>query len=412
MRSTIEDISRNVAGLTVQNLGPGQSQVSVRGVSAGQIVRDQPGVKEQVGVYLDESVDLAFAVHARPRPVRPQPRRDAARPAGHPVRLGLGRRHHPLHHQPAEARHDRGPGRSQCQHRRRGRHRLSPQGRDQHPARRHGGRPRRWLTAPSTRGFIDAVGPAAARTSTTAAASAAALSMLLEPSANAQDHAARRLPEDRAPTASTARSIYNLFDNQFTTTGGDLDRQAQAVSAAAREVQGRHPPRRPDRQRRLRRRRADVRHQLHQPRHPGQPRRFGAHAVGVRLVAGAAPPAIGGATLPSNLARHDQARRLGRRNFAWPRPAAGRSSGCSAASIPTSTVTMRNGCRRRARCLRPSVPERRRSRAGMIVRDRPDRHPSLQRFPGRFAVQRGPSLRHQAEGACSAKPATTSASSS
>ena len=53
---TIEDLSRNVAGLSVQNLGPGQSQVSVRGVSAGQIVRDQPGVKEQVGVYLDESV--------------------------------------------------------------------------------------------------------------------------------------------------------------------------------------------------------------------------------------------------------------------------------------------------------------------------------------------------------------------
>ncbi len=54
--SNIEEISRNIAGLTVQNLGPGQSQVSVRGVSAGQVVRDQPGVKEQVGVYLDESV--------------------------------------------------------------------------------------------------------------------------------------------------------------------------------------------------------------------------------------------------------------------------------------------------------------------------------------------------------------------
>jgi outer membrane receptor protein involved in Fe transport len=54
--NTVEEISRNVAGLAVQNLGPGQSQVSVRGVSAGQIVRDQPGVKEQVGVYLDESV--------------------------------------------------------------------------------------------------------------------------------------------------------------------------------------------------------------------------------------------------------------------------------------------------------------------------------------------------------------------
>ncbi len=54
--ASLEDLSRNVAGLTVQNLGPGQSQVAVRGVSAGQIVRDQPGVKEQVGVYLDESV--------------------------------------------------------------------------------------------------------------------------------------------------------------------------------------------------------------------------------------------------------------------------------------------------------------------------------------------------------------------
>ncbi len=53
---TLEDLSRNVAGLTIQNLGPGQSQVSVRGISAGQVVRDQPGVKEQVGVYLDETV--------------------------------------------------------------------------------------------------------------------------------------------------------------------------------------------------------------------------------------------------------------------------------------------------------------------------------------------------------------------
>jgi len=54
--TTIEDLSRNVAGLAIQNLGPGQSQVSVRGVSAGQIVRDQPGVKEQVGVYIDNTV--------------------------------------------------------------------------------------------------------------------------------------------------------------------------------------------------------------------------------------------------------------------------------------------------------------------------------------------------------------------
>ena len=53
---SLEDVAANVAGFNVQNLGPGQSQVAIRGVSAGQIARDQPGVKEQVGVYLDDSV--------------------------------------------------------------------------------------------------------------------------------------------------------------------------------------------------------------------------------------------------------------------------------------------------------------------------------------------------------------------
>ena len=51
----LEDLSRNIAGLSIQNLGPGQSVVSIRGISSGQIVRDQPGVKEQVGVYLDDT---------------------------------------------------------------------------------------------------------------------------------------------------------------------------------------------------------------------------------------------------------------------------------------------------------------------------------------------------------------------
>jgi len=52
---SIEGIAQTTPGFTVQNLGPGQSQVAIRGVSSGQIVRDQPGVKEQVGVYLDDS---------------------------------------------------------------------------------------------------------------------------------------------------------------------------------------------------------------------------------------------------------------------------------------------------------------------------------------------------------------------
>lgn len=49
------DLARNVAGFAVADLGPGQSQMAIRGISSGQVIRDQPGVKEQVGVYLDES---------------------------------------------------------------------------------------------------------------------------------------------------------------------------------------------------------------------------------------------------------------------------------------------------------------------------------------------------------------------
>jgi len=53
--SGIVDLARNVASLSIADLGPGQSQVAMRGISAGQVIRDQPGVKEQVGIYLDES---------------------------------------------------------------------------------------------------------------------------------------------------------------------------------------------------------------------------------------------------------------------------------------------------------------------------------------------------------------------
>ncbi len=97
----IEGVAANVGGFTVQNLGPGQSQVAMRGVSAGQIVRDQPGVKEQVGDLPRRVGDLALALHARHRPVRHQSRGSAARPARHAVRLRLVIGHGPLHHQPA-----------------------------------------------------------------------------------------------------------------------------------------------------------------------------------------------------------------------------------------------------------------------------------------------------------------------
>ena len=51
-----------------QNLGPGQSQIAMRGVSAGQIVRDQPG-RQGAGRRLPRRVGhLAVAVHPGPRP--------------------------------------------------------------------------------------------------------------------------------------------------------------------------------------------------------------------------------------------------------------------------------------------------------------------------------------------------------
>lgn len=53
--NNVVDLARNFASLTIADLGPGQSQVAIRGISAGQVIRDQPGVKEQVGIYLDES---------------------------------------------------------------------------------------------------------------------------------------------------------------------------------------------------------------------------------------------------------------------------------------------------------------------------------------------------------------------
>ena len=40
---SIEDVSANVAGFSVQNLGPGQSQIAMRGVSAGQTATDRGG---------------------------------------------------------------------------------------------------------------------------------------------------------------------------------------------------------------------------------------------------------------------------------------------------------------------------------------------------------------------------------
>ena len=101
----IEQIAANVAGFSVQNLGPGQSQIAMRGASSGQIARDQPGVKEEGGWSVSgRRRHLPVPVHTGPGPVRRRSRGSAARSSGNVVRLGLTRRHRALHHQSARAR--------------------------------------------------------------------------------------------------------------------------------------------------------------------------------------------------------------------------------------------------------------------------------------------------------------------
>jgi iron complex outermembrane receptor protein len=50
--TNIEEVANNVANFTVQNLGPGQSARSIRGVSWPDRARPA-GREEQVGAYLD-----------------------------------------------------------------------------------------------------------------------------------------------------------------------------------------------------------------------------------------------------------------------------------------------------------------------------------------------------------------------
>src|SRR5258708_13059403 len=43
----ITDFARNVAGLTIADLGPGQSQTAIRAIRSGQLIRHQPAPTTQ-----------------------------------------------------------------------------------------------------------------------------------------------------------------------------------------------------------------------------------------------------------------------------------------------------------------------------------------------------------------------------
>lgn len=218
--STIEDLSRNVAGLTVQNLGPGQSQVSVRGVSAGQIVRDQPGVKEQVGVYLDESVislslftpDLDLFDLNRVETLRgPQGTLFGSGSVGGTIRYITNQPKLGTTEGLVEANINT-VDEGDLGYHLKGAINL-PLG-DTAAVR---------AVAYGTRygGFIDAAGPAAGKNINDGSRVGGRVSVLWEPSANVRI-TPRVVYQQIRVDGFNREEHYNLFDNQFTTTGGDL----------------------------------------------------------------------------------------------------------------------------------------------------------------------------------------------
>ena len=217
---TIEDLSRNIAGLTVQNLGPGQSQVSVRGVSAGQIVRDQPGVKEQVGVYLDESVislslftpDLDLFDLNRVETLRgPQGTLFGSGSVGGTIRY--------ITNQPKLGTTE-GQVEANINTVDEGDLGYHMKGAINVPI---GDTAAIRAVAYGTHyaGFIDAAGPAGGKNINDGSRVGGRVALLWEPSANVRITPRVVYQQIRAD-GFNREEHYNLFDNQFTTTGGDL----------------------------------------------------------------------------------------------------------------------------------------------------------------------------------------------
>ncbi len=209
----------------------------------------RPAGRQGAGRGLSRRVgDLAVAVHAGRRPVRPEPGRDPARPAGHAVRLGLGRRHHPLHHQPAQAGRLRRHGRGQRQRAEGRRRRRLREGRGQHAAvgqgrpadrrlrhrirrlRRRAGRGRNAQEERQRRLAPWRPGLAA-----------------VPADRGHQHHPARGLPEDPRRRLQSPGGVQPVRQPVHHHAAGDHPGRARAVPAAGRELRRQDLPGRPDR---------------------------------------------------------------------------------------------------------------------------------------------------------------------
>ena len=191
----------------------------MRGVSAGQIVRDQPGVKEQVGVYLDESVislslftpDIDLFDLNRVETLRgPQGTLFGSGSVGGTIRY--------ITNQP-----DLGPvrrlGRGQSQPRRRRRFRRPSQGHDQRAARPTASAIRAVGYYTQYGGFIDALreGGGVDENVNDGHRAGGRLSLTLEPGAGIRITPRIVYQEIRA-NGFNRQEVYNLYANPFTTT--------------------------------------------------------------------------------------------------------------------------------------------------------------------------------------------------
>ena len=216
----IEDISRNVAGLAVQNLGPGQSQVSIRGVSAGQIVRDQPGVKEQVGVYLDESV-TSLSLFTPDIDLFDLNRVETLRgPQG--TLFGSGSVGGTIRYITNQPRLDRTEGLIE------GDVNTVDEGDIGYGLKGAVNLPLGPTAAVRVvgygthyAGFVDAVGPAAGKNINDGSRVGGRVSVLFQPTPELKI-TPRVLYQKVQANGFNREEFYNLYDNQFTTTGGDL----------------------------------------------------------------------------------------------------------------------------------------------------------------------------------------------
>ena len=135
---------------------PGRDPRHQRGPGRARPGRRREGVGRRVPGRVG---DLAGAVHARSRPVRPGALRGAARPAGHAVRRRLLGGHGALHHAPAAARTVRRRRRSGRLHGHRRRLRRQPARRRQPADRRDRRRCALVGYYNELAGFIDSVYP-------------------------------------------------------------------------------------------------------------------------------------------------------------------------------------------------------------------------------------------------------------